>query len=345
MEISIIIPIYNTEKYLHTCIESVLNQEYREFELILVNDGSTDASGAICDTYAKQDSRVKVFHKENGGVSSARNLGLEKAQGRFISFVDSDDYIGSDYLKIFVESEKADMIISIEERDIERWGFGVFSSKDITYDHLTFFFGNYFGMICRKFYKKEIIENNSLRFDETIRFMEDAIFNLNYAMNCEKYSIIGQLPYHYEYRPDSMSHIFDIDYARNIYIKYNVQCQFVNRFIHEDNKNVFVELKLYNFMLAYSYNLYHLESRCLFNTIKDLFFVYIDDDVKALIEADDIRMFGFEVMQHLYRKNKMLIKQGMFRTLYSKSIYLRFVLWNKLLVKNFLRGILGERIV
>ena len=95
--ISIIVPVYNAEKTIRQCVDSILNQEYKYLELILVDDGSKDGSPAICDEYAGKDKRVKVFHKENGGVSSARNLGLNHAQGGWITFVDSDDYIDPDY--------------------------------------------------------------------------------------------------------------------------------------------------------------------------------------------------------------------------------------------------------
>ena len=95
-QISVIVPIYNTEKYLDRCIQSILAQTYSNIELLLVDDGSTDSSGAICDKYAEQDSRVRVFHKPNGGVSSARNMGLDNAKGEWIGWVDSDDYIDED---------------------------------------------------------------------------------------------------------------------------------------------------------------------------------------------------------------------------------------------------------
>ena len=95
--VSCIIPVYNTEKYLHRCIDSVLAQTYKDFELLLIDDGSTDSSGTICDEYAAKDARVRVFHKENGGVSSARNLGLYHAQGEWIIVMDSDDYWHCNY--------------------------------------------------------------------------------------------------------------------------------------------------------------------------------------------------------------------------------------------------------
>ena len=111
--VSIIIPVFNTEKYLRHCIDSVLSQTYKDFELLLIDDGSTDSSGSICDEYAAQDARVRVFHKENGGVSSARNLGLDNAQGKYLMFLDSDDFwLQDDVLEVLIEkAEENDLDI------------------------------------------------------------------------------------------------------------------------------------------------------------------------------------------------------------------------------------------
>ena len=102
--ISIIVPVYNTEKYLHRCIDSILTNTFTDFELLLIDDGSTDSSGVICDEYAAKDSRIYVFHKENGGASSARNLGLGKAKGEWITFVDSDDTLQKNALDLLYKS-------------------------------------------------------------------------------------------------------------------------------------------------------------------------------------------------------------------------------------------------
>ena len=99
-KISIIVPVYNVEQYLRRCIDSILNQSFADFELLLIDDGSKDKSGAICDEYAAKDSRIRVFHKENGGVSSARNIGLENARGEWLSFIDGDDVITEGYFNI-----------------------------------------------------------------------------------------------------------------------------------------------------------------------------------------------------------------------------------------------------
>lgn len=114
MLITVIVPVYNTERYLRRCIESILSQTYDKFELLLVDDGSKDASGRICDEYAGKDLRVRVFHKSNGGVSSARRLGLDNARGEWIAFVDSDDCIDEHFLSVMTEnmSPDVDLIIS-----------------------------------------------------------------------------------------------------------------------------------------------------------------------------------------------------------------------------------------
>lgn len=103
MFVSIIVPVYNVEKYLAKCIQSVLCQSYPDFEVLLIDDGSEDGSGDLCDLWSQSDSRIKAYHKENGGLSDARNYGIDRAEGEYITFIDSDDYIGRDYLKILVE--------------------------------------------------------------------------------------------------------------------------------------------------------------------------------------------------------------------------------------------------
>ena len=113
--ISIIVPVYNVEPYLRKCLDSILDQTYRDLEILIIDDGSTDGSGAICDEYAGKDDRIKVFHTENNGLSAARNLGLSKAQGKFVGFVDSDDWIEPDMFGVMhtrLNKSGADMCVS-----------------------------------------------------------------------------------------------------------------------------------------------------------------------------------------------------------------------------------------
>ena len=114
MKISVIVPVYKVENTLKRCVDSILNQTYTDFELILVDDGSPDNSGKMCEAFAENDSRIKVIHKENGGLSSARNAGLDIAQGEYVCFVDSDDYVAENYLALLhsaAEREQADLVI------------------------------------------------------------------------------------------------------------------------------------------------------------------------------------------------------------------------------------------
>ena len=110
-KISVIVPVYNVERYLRRCIDSILAQTFTDFELLLIDDGSKDSSGEICDEYAAKDSRIIVFHKENGGVSSARNVGLDNVRGEWVAFVDADDKISDGYFHICEEHENADVVV------------------------------------------------------------------------------------------------------------------------------------------------------------------------------------------------------------------------------------------
>ena len=203
--ISIIVPVYNTEKYLHRCIDSILAQTYTDFELLLINDGSTDKSGAICDEYAAKDNRVRVFHKENGGVSSARNLGLDEAQGEWICFVDSDDYVFEEFLQNFISKidDDVDLICQGMEFDdffskncsIKR--FGVDYHGSIDKGLLELYKKPMLGSLCNKCLKRIIIEKKSLRFYEDFNCREDEEYLLRYMTFCSTMCSVLNCGYFY----------------------------------------------------------------------------------------------------------------------------------------------------
>lgn len=187
-KLSIIIPIYNTGIYLHKCITSILSQKMTDFELILVDDGSKDDSGAICDEYAKKDSRVKVIHKQNEGVSIARNTGIEVAEGEYIGFVDSDDWIEPDMYETLYNlatSKECDIVMCDavtkyddkpdEEDTISQLSGGNLLCKKDIYPELL---REMAGAAWRCIYKKEILKDNSVIFPPNIPFSEDRIFNI-----------------------------------------------------------------------------------------------------------------------------------------------------------------------
>lgn len=206
--ISIIVPVYKVAKYLPRCIESILRQTYPNFELILVDDGSPDKSGKICDKYAQKDSRIRVIHKKNGGVSSARNAGLDIAQGEYISFIDSDDWVSRDYLEKLVLPIGEDGVqLVVGGIDTRRLEIRETKLKNIKYDlkKVTkeechwFFIKNPVGSRgpCAKLYKNEILQENKLRFDETIHWGEDTIFFYQYCALVEKMCLVEGVIYHY----------------------------------------------------------------------------------------------------------------------------------------------------
>lgn len=209
---SIIIPIYNAERYLRDCIDSILNQKFQEFELILVNDGSTDNSGFICDEYAQMNSKVKVFHLENGGVSKARNFGIEHAQGEYIQFVDADDCITEDCGVCFLESankSNPDMIIGnsriydtnnnvLEILDIGN--SGEYTPKQLL-DGITFSLkAQYLHYVWNKWYRADIIRKYNIKFDTSVNLGEDFLFNCRFMRYCNSIALTQKEIYNYYWR-------------------------------------------------------------------------------------------------------------------------------------------------
>ena len=190
-KVSIIVPVYNAEKTLWRCVDSILRQNGSDFELLLVDDGSTDRSGKICDEYAEKDGRVQAFHTPNRGVSAARNLALSKAEGEYIQFADSDDWLPADALAAFLkaaETADCDLVISdyymvAGKRRIRRGDIrekGIFTRAEFAKFMIEKPGHFYYGALWNKFYRRRIVENNHLCMDESANWSEDLKFNLEY---------------------------------------------------------------------------------------------------------------------------------------------------------------------
>lgn len=206
-KISIIVPIYNAEKTLHRCIDSILSQDYTDFELLLIDDGSKDASGKICDIYAENDERIRVIHKENSGVSDSRNMALDEAKGEYLQFLDSDDWITQNATRLLVESAEknhCDMVIAdfyrvIGERLSHKGSIdeeGVLSKEEFANLMMENPADFYYGVLWNKLYKREIIEKYNFRMDSKISWCEDFMFNLEYIRFCERIFVL-QVPIYY----------------------------------------------------------------------------------------------------------------------------------------------------
>ena len=223
-KISIIVPVYNVEPYIHRCVDSILKQTFIDFELILVDDGSPDNCGAICDDYASKDSRIVVIHKENGGVSSARNAGLDLAKGEFVTFCDSDDYLENSWLEmLYNELQKchADvvnatfklvdgngLIIRKVEHEYNYYDIREFSDKtEFLIEKILGGKANLGWEVWTRLFKSSIIRANNIHFCETCEnFAEDLGFVLEYMLYCENAKSINVDGYCYFQRDGSMMH-------------------------------------------------------------------------------------------------------------------------------------------
>lgn len=201
-KISVIVPVYNSEKYIRRCVDSILTQSFSDFELLLIDDGSSDMSGRICDKYAETDSRIRVFHKQNGGVSSARNLGLTNAQGEWVTFVDSDDFVYDSYLDNYdvYNSYSFDLInqglrIDKDFNGCSEFKFSFDGDRDSWLNEATQ--NGTFGYCVIKLFKLDIIRINKIQFNTEIRFQEDELFVLSYLSVCNSVKSVSKVGYFY----------------------------------------------------------------------------------------------------------------------------------------------------
>ncbi len=212
MKYSVIVPVYNVEKYLDRCINSIISQKYNDFELILVDDGSPDNCPEICDNWAKKDGRIKVIHKENGGLSSARNAGLDIAKGDYILFIDSDDYITDNFFnEVEKYTQKNSLIVFTciyrkisgdKKREIKNLdnNYSMFEKTKYLISSRTV------NTAWSKIFDRELIEKYNMRFGEKFVPAEDFAFSVKYLLLCEKASVINTAIYIYDQRNlDSLS--------------------------------------------------------------------------------------------------------------------------------------------
>ena len=211
--VSVIIPIYNAEKFLNKCIISVINQTYQDIEIILINDGSTDKSGDICNHYLRHDKRIKYFYKNNGGVSSARNFGISQAQGTYIIFIDSDDWIENNYVKNLVNQiDKQDSYFIISGYTIDVLDKNNKVVKTVKYKPVADLIEkkeDYIRTLAElinkryilspwgKIYRLDIIKDNQISFDISKSIGEDLVFNLDYLNKVKKIKLCKDCKYHY----------------------------------------------------------------------------------------------------------------------------------------------------
>ena len=264
-KVSIAIPVYNVENYLDKCVESIVNQTYKNLEIILVDDGSTDRSGEICDQWAKRDKRIKVVHKENGGLSSARNAGMKNATGKYILFEDSDDWVDKELVEKCVErieQDKSDLVIfgykKVDERggDLGSFTFGneTLSRDEITEQLFKRILEMSFGYAWNKMYNLKVLRESNLEFDGSIIDREDLVFNMQLLSVLNRVSYLDFAGYYYLQRKTSLLHNSNLARLKNIKPFCESMCD-----IKLGNKEL--EQKVYNM------NVLHYLSDCIIKNL------------------------------------------------------------------------------
>lgn len=264
-KVSIILPIYNVEKYLEKCVNSVINQTYQNIEIILVDDGSKDSSGRICDELVESDNRIKVIHKKNGGLASARNAGYEMATGEYIMYIDSDDVIKNDIAEKCVsamEKKRSDVVIFGYEKmaedgqvlEICKW-----SNKTYNHDEMVEYLyeaicNMSFGYAWNKMYRKSTIDKSKVFGDAKVIDREDLVYNLELLRFWDRITYIDSVGYEYLQRSSSLLHNSDL--ARLKGVEY-----FVKRVEKINIGNAEVERKVFNMMVL------HYLSDCIIKNI------------------------------------------------------------------------------
>ena len=292
--ISVIIPVYNVEKYLRKCVDSVLGQTFKDIEIILVDDGSTDGCGKICDEYAEKDSRIRVIHKENGGLSSARNAGLDIARGEYIGFVDSDDYVSAEMyekllaaakkysanlvfcnIKCFGENENGEEISWVSETCGGKRGLCL--PNEILDDVKTL--RAFYPSACNKLYSKEIFTN--IRYPEGFWY-EDKYVLLDIICAANAIACIGDSLYYYYMRQGSIIHAA---FNPKTFFRLNFKWKYLNFFIERGHDEGI--------------------SSYAFEYIKDFLDIYY----KSFGKGKDVRKTAKSYLRDLRKQLKIIRKQ------------------------------------
>ncbi|WP_163710538.1 glycosyltransferase family 2 protein [Mangrovibacterium lignilyticum] len=342
--VSIIVPIYNSSQYVPKCIKSIINQTYTDFELILINDGSTDQSGEICDEIAKRDNRIRVIHTLNGGVSTARNKGIENATGEYLCFIDSDDWIEPDFLESFFYKGDTDYCDIFVIQDFLKEVNGQVN-PNCNFPNNTFpkslysslFTGTRlfrFGHPFAKLYNNNIIQEHKLRFDENIHFSEDLVFMLEYILHINTIRTTSTAKYHYV--------INNTTSLANSYNSFESEFQCFNKTKNllskiENTVTVNAETKQYfeytlgHFLLRSVQSIYRRKTKKKYaERIEILSTIMTEDNAKFLSTyAHKNSQWIYIIPTYLFKKKKIL-SFDIFSNLTFRARYSLATIWNML---------------
>lgn len=323
--VTVVVPVYNVEKYLDRCIDSIVNQTYKNLEIILVDDGSPDNCPQMCDGWAKKDNRIKVIHKKNAGAGMARNTGLDNANGDYIFFIDSDDCVSTQIVeKCLLNAEKNNSDVVIfgrcdtfnDGRQISKdicIDKGVFQKKDIRNELISAMLNYKFGIgmsIWSKMYKVQTIKRLNKRFvSERELFSEDVYFGIDLFADIDTVTILKENLYYYLVRDNSLSRQFNIN-----------RHQTQNDYFYEKTIELARKKKLSNKVLEHIAVRYHMYSIANMKQIiladvnkkekKKMFHLFFESDILLSTLTDDILRYennSSKIFWKLFRKKRFLI--------------------------------------
>lgn len=336
--VSVIVPIYNTEKYVRQCIESLINQTYQNLEIILVDDGSTDSSVLICKEYQEKDNRIKLYTKENGGVSSARNLGIKNATGKYLCFCDSDDYYSNEAVSI--------MANTMNETNADLCCFGRYggafenkyiSKKDNPYDllHYLISVGSYNGI--SKLFKTDIIKQYNLLFDESFEIAEDTLWLREYILHSNDICLRTDKIYFVHERNGSLTRTKKKIYSKHSYYferKLEVLKQITEKLIisEKEKENFLCERAIHGLRIS---SLHYISG---FHNKKEacVYIQYALDWMKPWINLDEVKD---KKINEWYQKNKQYIGNNNCEKIYDNLILTYHINY----IKNKIGKLLGVK--
>lgn len=335
--LSVIVPVYNNEKYLEECVNSILNQTYTNLEIILVNDGSKDNSGKLCDELAKKDARIRVIHKENGGAISARRTGCLEAKARYVTFVDSDDWIEPDMYQYLMEelvAHKADIVTSgfifgfgqvydglkagvYEGELLEQYIFRkMIQDKDS-------FSGGMISSVCNKIFRKDLIQESLCAMKKAIRQWEDVayLYLACYRANCIR--ITDKAFYHYRENMDSVTRAYDPNY----FVKSCDSFAYIEEYFIKNGAEELVSQLIYMKLWSLVHALEIELERPFLKLSKYTWRNIINSaDAKEIMEKIDLEHVNLQ--EHMKREVKLLMDGHYIKARFVHDIYrLKKVYW------------------
>lgn len=331
--VSIIIPVYNSEEYISRCLDSLINQTYKNIEIVVVDDGSKDRALDIVNKYKDKDKRVKIYSQENQGPSEARNKGIEKCIGKYIMFVDADDYVNADMVRCMVENINNEVNIMVTCDNSEIWNdrteerrlfanYGKMLSKE---NVITEIANGNAGLVCGKLFNRSIVEKYNIRFDKNISMCEDQVFFLNIAKYCDEFIHVSKSLYFYDRRNEN-----------SITIKYKENAIENQVYVINSIEEILLQCKLENHNITAIINNRFIDAihDCITNEVLDTKITNLSckiNNIKMIISHDKLQQIVKDI-DSKSRRDKII--RNSFKSNNYLGLYIIFYIFDKIVMPS-----------